>query len=108
MKLRDHPKLAYLGVHSWPPAWVWRGGNKYSEPVGEVGVLNDVKLSNIEPCESCFLIIAHEGQEYAGALLFEDPLLCREIYKVLFQRRGESIESIGDIDLSDTPSAHHA
>jgi hypothetical protein len=63
-------------------------------------VLKDVKLSGIEPCESCFLIIEHEGQEYVGALLFEDPLFCREICRLLIEHCGEPIHQIGEIDIS--------
>ena len=103
MKLRDHPGISYHGFSTWPPAWVWRGGNHYSEPTGEVGVLTGVKLSTLEPCETCFLIIEHEGQEYVGALLFEDPLFCRQVFKLLNEHSGEPIQQISDIDLSDTP-----
>jgi hypothetical protein len=100
MRLRDDPRISYKGFSSWPPAWVWRGGNRYSQPTGEVGVLKDVKLSSIEPCESCFLIIEHEGQEYVGAVLFEDPLFCRAIYDVLLRHCSRPIREVGDIDLS--------
>ena|ERR671914_213338 len=100
MKLRDHPRISYKGFLSWPPAWIWRGGDKYSEATGEVGVLKDVMLSRIEPCESCFLIIEHEGQEYVGTLLFEDSLFCREICRLLIEHCGEPIHQIGEINIS--------
>jgi|ERR687896_572061 hypothetical protein len=100
MKLRDHPRISYKGIPSWPPVWAWRGGNRYSQPAGEVGVLKEVKLSAIEPCESCFLIIEHEGQEYVGALLFEDPLFCRAIYRLLIEHCGTPIQHVAEIDIS--------
>ena len=44
----------------------------------------------------------HDGQEYEGILLFEDPIICRQLYELLVQHLGETIQQIGDIDLSDT------
>lgn len=41
----------------------------------------------------------HEGQEYVGTLLFEDPLFCREIYRLLVEHCGEPIQQIADMDL---------
>jgi hypothetical protein len=74
MKLRDHPRLSFKGLSSWPPAWIWRSGKKYRRAEGEIGTLKDVMLSGIEPCQTCFLIMHHERQEYVGVLLIEDVL----------------------------------
>ena len=63
-------------------------------------MLNDIKLSGIDPCECCFLVIEHEGQEYVGTLLFDDSLFCREVYRQLLEHCGESIHQIGEIDIS--------
>jgi hypothetical protein len=75
MKLRDHPLLSYRGVISWPPTWLWGGG----DAVGEVGVLKDVMLCSIKPYEKCFLIMEHEGRKYVGTLLVTDSPFCIEI-----------------------------
>jgi hypothetical protein len=102
MKLRDHPWLSYKSARSWPPIWIWKRGDKYARVRGEVGVLKDVQLSSIEPCRFFLLVMEHGGQEYEGILLFEDAIICRQVYKVLVQHLGEPIQQIGDIDLSDT------
>jgi len=102
MKLRDHPLLSYKGARSWPPIWLWGGGNKYVYTTGEVGVLKDVMYSSIEPYEKCFLTMEHEGRKYIGTLLVGDPVFCREIYALLMEHRGKSIQEIGDVDLSCT------
>jgi hypothetical protein len=39
-------------------------------------------------------------KEYVGALLFEDPLFCREIYTLLIEHCGKPIQHIGEIDIS--------
>jgi hypothetical protein len=100
MKLRDHSLLSHRGVSSWPPTWLWGGGNRYIHTIGEVGVLKDVILSSVEPSDKCFLIMEHEGRKYIGTILIGDPSLCYEIYAVLIEQRGKPIQEIGDIDLS--------
>jgi hypothetical protein len=62
MLLRAHPLMTYKGIRSWPPAWLWRGGNENTHPEGEVGILKDVMLSTITPC-TCFLIMEHCGAQ---------------------------------------------
>jgi hypothetical protein len=99
MKLRDDPRLSYKGFPSWPPMWLWRGGNKYTHAVGEVGVLKQVMPPTTDPWDRCFLIIEHDEQEYMGILLVEDSRFCREIYKVLVEHCGEPIQQIAEIDL---------
>src|SRR5262245_48664216 len=102
MLLRDHPLMMYNGIRSWPPVWVWRGGNANTNPKGEVGILLDVALSGIPPKSSCFLIMEHLGAEYIGALLLSDREFCRVVYDVLSQHRFKLIREIGGIDLSYT------
>jgi hypothetical protein len=101
MLLRAHPLMTYKGIRSWPPAWLWRGGNENTHPEGEVGILKDVMLSTITPC-TCLLIMEHCGAQYIGALLLSDPAFYSEICRVLFQNCGKTIREIGDIDLSHT------
>jgi hypothetical protein len=99
MKLRDHPLISYKGASSWPPTWLWGGGDRYVHAIGEVGVLKDVMLGSIEPSDKCLLIMEHEGRKYIGTLLVEDPVFCQEIYAVLIEQRGKPIRDIGEIDL---------
>ena len=103
MLLRDHPLMAYEGVPSWPPAWFRRvHGYENTHPTGEVGILKDVLPSTLPAAKICFLIIEHGGAEYIGTLLLSDPVFCREIWTILVQNRGKTIQEIGDIDLSYT------
>ena len=102
MKLRDHPLMTYMGVRSWPPAWLCRGGGDTTYPQGEVGILKDVMLSTIAPHSTCFLIMEHGGAQYIGALLVSEPAFHREICKILFQNCGQTIQDIGEIDISYT------
>lgn len=100
MKLRDHPGLFYKRFPSWPPMWAWKRGNKYTQLVGEVGVLKQVMPPTMDPWDRCFLIMEHDDQEYMGILLIENSRLCHEVYDVLVEHCGEPIQQIGDIDLS--------
>jgi hypothetical protein len=100
MKLRDHPLVSCVGMRNWPPAWLWRGDSEDTRPNGEVGFLTDVILSNINPPNTCFLVMQNMGAEYIGCLSFEDSSFCREIYRVLSGYCGSPIDEIGDIDIS--------
>jgi len=100
MKLRDHPLMSHGGVRNWPPAWLWRAGSDDSRPYGEVGMLREVILSEIDPPDRCFMIMQHMGAEYIGCLLFENSDFCRKIYEILCEYCGNPINEIGDIELS--------
>ena len=102
MWFRDHPLISYHRVPSWPPTWLWRGGNDTTNPNGEIGILKDVIPSTIEPYDRCFLVMEYCDAEYIGALLLSDTAFCREIFGVLVQNRGKTIQEIGNINLSYT------
>ena len=61
---------------------------------GEIGHLKQVRY---DPTDSrcLFLIIAHEGEEYAGCLLFDDDWSCQKIAQRLRRFYGVAIEAIG-------------
>jgi len=99
MLFRDHPLMVYKGIHSWPPTWLWRGGNDDTSPKGEVGILRHVIPFGVEPCDRCFIIMEHRGAEYMGTLLLSDPAFCAEICDVLLRHRGRTIREIAEIDL---------
>jgi hypothetical protein len=96
MLLRDHPLLSYHGIPSWPPVWTWIGGTESNEPRGEVGILEEVLLSNISPCDRCFLFIAYEGSKYIGCLLIDDGAFCSQVAKLLKSYHNRPIAEIGD------------
>ena len=55
MLLRDHPLMTFKGVRSWPPLSIRTGGATNKHTRGEVGILEEVLLSNTNPADRCFL-----------------------------------------------------
>jgi hypothetical protein len=102
MLLRDHPLLRYRGIPTWPPSWTWTRGLENKSPRGEIGVLTQVALSKIKPACWCYLYIDHEGSEYIGCLLIDDPAFCHQIVELLQNWCGRPIAEIGSIDLTYT------
>ena len=102
MLLRDHPLMMFKGVRSWPPVWIWTGGAKNKRPRGEVGILQAVLPSTIQPSNRCFLYVEHEGSTYIGCLLTDDHAFCREIMKLLRHHCDRPIAEIGSLDLTHT------
>jgi hypothetical protein len=101
MQLRDHPLMSRKsGSKTWPPFWTATPPDRDDKPIGEVGILEDVVMSNL--IEKLFIFMQHEGFRYMGFLTFDDPPFCHEIYSVLKSNVGRSIKEIGDIDLSYT------
>jgi hypothetical protein len=92
--------MCYRGVSNWPPAWVGRDA-KQQQPGGEIGVLKNVIQSKMKPLNRLYLTIEHEGEEYLGALLFDDPFACQRTYKLLLRHRGKLIHKIGEIDVPE-------
>src|SRR5262249_32555372 len=92
MKLRDCTLLSYRGVSSWPPIWVGWNSKQLDQSKTETAVLKDVTLSTTDP--RCYLMIEHEGEEYLGALLFEDHNSCLRIYRLLLSHRGEPFDKL--------------
>ena len=102
MLLREHPLLNHRGVPSWPPTWTWISGLDNKHPIGEIGILRDVQLSNIEPANRCFLYVDFDEASYIGCLLIDDTAFCRQIVEVLVANRNKRIADIGSVDLSPT------
>jgi hypothetical protein len=103
MKLRNH-RLAFCdGVRTWPPSWLWRGGDENKHPIGEVGILKEVVASSLKPSNRCYVIMKYEGAEYMGVLRFDSYSFCQRVYDLLLQHCGESIKQIAEIDLEVPP-----
>jgi len=100
MELRHHPLMSYKGMPNWPPAWTWRSGPTIRRIRGEVGLLKDIVRSTTYPMDRLFLIMQLDENEYLGALLFDDPSFCRQIYTLLLSYCGRPLGEIGDLDLS--------
>src|SRR5215475_14584294 len=102
MLLRDHPLMMFKGVRSWPPVWIWTGGAKNKRPRGEVGILQAVLPSNIQPSNRCFLYVDHEGSTYMGCLLINDLSFCAQVTRLLQNYCDHLIRDIGNLELSHT------
>ena len=101
MLLRDHPLITYRGLRNWPPVWSCTDGHNH-HPKGEVGTLKAIFRSDTQPPNRCFLLTSHEGSEYLGCLLFNDPAFCRQVMELLKAHYNRSIAEIGNLDVSCT------
>jgi hypothetical protein len=97
--------MVYRGISNWPPTWTKSGGalDRAKDILrGEIGVLDRVIPSAIEPHARIFLVIQFAGSSYMGTLLFQDAVFCRHITAVLQTQVGKTIKEIGVLDLSYT------
>ncbi|HEY2987423.1 MAG TPA: hypothetical protein VGL11_06835 [Candidatus Binatia bacterium] len=99
MRLRDHPLMSYRKCLNWPPAWMWIGGMNDHRPKGEIGILQEMVHSTTAPGSRCFLVVEHRNAIYMGALLFDDPAFCGQVYALLQDQIGQPISSIGDLEV---------
>ncbi|MGE5062113.1 MAG: hypothetical protein ACM3N3_22935 [Betaproteobacteria bacterium] len=90
MKLREHS--------AWPPSWTPFFGPRVAVS-GEVGILNDIRLSTITGTR-CIIVIGHLGTSYFGELSFDDDALCRRVVDFLNSHCGKSIAQIANLDIS--------
>jgi hypothetical protein len=96
MQLRKHPLMSYRGSPVWPPLWVSVESAK--KPRGEVGLLRQVRCYPDKAGEA-YLIIEHEGAQYAGCLLLDDKIFCERLGKFLSDCCGMHIKDIGSLDI---------
>jgi hypothetical protein len=101
MQLRDHPLMTYRGVPNWPPAWTLGKSESAPRPVGEVGTLEDVLMTNFL-ANKIFVLMLFSAQRYMGSLIFDDVAFCTQIFDLLKLNRGKQIKEIGDLDLAYT------
>jgi hypothetical protein len=83
MRLREHPLLSYRKIRSWPPAWVWIGGDRNTHPKGEVGSLKQVRFVDGPFVSRCFLWMEYEESMYLGCLRLSDRSFCEQLSKLL-------------------------
>jgi hypothetical protein len=102
MNLRDHPMMIRKnGDLIWPPVWTPTQINRDEKPVGEVGILEDVTMSDLND-NKIFMFMQSEGFRYMGFMIFDDVPFCQEIYRLLKSHVGHPINEIGDLDLPHT------
>ena len=58
--------------------------------------------SKMKPLNRLYLTIEYEGEEYLGALLFDDQFAHQRTYKLLLRHRGELIRKVGEIDVPES------
>lgn len=93
MKLGEHP----LVKSNWPPHWLAFYGPKV--PItGELGVLEDIRLSSVGK-KRCILLMEHEQTRYIAELQFDDEAFCQQFVKLVEPHSGKAIAQIGDLDI---------
>gem|GEM_PF-1380862 len=96
MKLRDHPLL-----RQWPPVWVSLDNEDERRSRSVEGVLTEVRES-ISRSDGIVLIMDHNDNRYGSILIFSDMAFRRQIFELLKDCVGFSIQQVGDIDLRYT------
>jgi hypothetical protein len=96
MKLRDHPLL-----RQWPPIWTSLNNEDGRISGSEEGVLAEVK-EPISRSDGIVLIMHHNDNRYGSILTFSHLGFRGQIFELLKNSVGLSIQQIGDIDLSYT------
>ena len=97
MKLRDQLRTDKGTFYNWPPIWSNTRQDPTDKPQGEIGNLQDVFMN--DDGDILFIAIEYQGRRYMGAMGFDSPALCCQIYLLLQSYIGLSIKEIGDIDL---------
>ena len=90
MKLRDKLQMHKGTFYNWPPIWT-NCQDPIDKPQGEIGNLEDVFMSECD-YDVLFIAIEYQARRYIGALEFDSPDLCFQIYSVLQSRIGLSID----------------
>jgi len=97
MKLRDQLRTDKGTFYNWPPIWSNTRQDPTDKPQGEIGNLQDVFMN--DDGDILFIAIEYQCRRYMGAIGFDSPALCWQIYLLLQSYIGLSIKEIGDIDL---------
>jgi hypothetical protein len=99
MKLRDQLRTDKGTFYNSPPIWTNTREDPTDKPQGEIGNLQDVLMSE-DDYDVLFIAIEYQGRRYMGAMGFDSPDLCLQIFILLLSHIGLSIKEIGDIDLA--------
>jgi len=101
MKLRDHPLVKQHLIPQWPPVWVSLDDEDERRSRSVEGVLTEVR-EPISRSDGIVLIMDHNDNRYGSILIFSDLAFRRQVFELLKDSVGLSIQQIGDIDLSYT------
>lgn len=99
MQLRDHPIFVVPNLGSWwPPVWVSSGRDHNKTLDGEPGMLVGTRIEASLP-RRIFMRIEHQNEQYLGALVVKDAVLCCQLNNLFQRHLGQSIKEIGDLDI---------
>ncbi len=96
--LRNHPKLKWRGISTWPP----RLGGPYAPgevlPDPEETTLADVELIDLDFAGPRRLAIWLEfsGRRHAGQIWADDPEVVDKLYNLLKLRKGRPLREISN------------
>jgi hypothetical protein len=101
MELRNHPRMSFRGQRNWPPEWIQTPTQNSDTATGEVGILQEIYRSVLDPSR-CYLTIIHDQQNYIGVLRFDSSEFCKEISERLLRKISRPIAEIASSDISFT------
>lgn len=95
--LREHPKVAWQGIQTWPPQVVGAPG-----PGDRHLMLGEGNLDNVEIREEDYIgprrlsvTVDFMGRKYSGQLPADDPQVVTNLYQFLKKHLGEPVSEIG-------------
>lgn len=83
---------------NWPPNWIRIEGEGNPKLTGEIGILRSIVRSRLEPLTTCYLTMEFQGCSYLGTLSFRERSLSDQVFELLQQHRGDSIQQIGNLE----------
>src|SRR5579885_3176862 len=97
-RLRNHPKLRWRGISTWPPQVGGAYGRGDEFPMLGDGVLEDVKIleHDLVGPRRLGVTVAYGGRKYSGQVPVDDPEVVTHLYAFLKTRVGRSLREIGD------------
>ena len=99
MQFRDHPIFVVHGIGSWwPPIWVSVRGDRAESLGGEIGVLIEAKIQ-AGLANRVFMRIVYNDEQYVGALVINDPILCSQLCTLMQEHVSRSVKEIGDLEV---------
>jgi len=100
MQLRNHPMMTFEGRPIWPPHWIWISGpDSRQNPVGEVGALENVRVSRVFKNTLFLTVSMLNGNRYMGSLSFDDVEFARKVFSVFKEHIGQAIKDIAEIEI---------
>jgi len=98
MELRNHPVMFCHGLNVWPPKWVQISGPIAISIEGEVGVLQEVFLSNVVIGRLYLIAGTEQGNSYIGILPLEKASSTNAIFQFLYNHINKPFTIIGATD----------